>query len=162
MNENPKFIQTYTLKPTPIPEGFVLLQDTREQEPLFKRIPKDLTICSATLKDGDYSIKGFKDKICFERKKYDLWPYCSSEREKTVAKMKRFAKMEFVGLIIELKEGDIYQHQQYSRVHPEVIRAALVSFQVRYGVHVYMGTRENCARYMLDCLTKYYKIKKEV
>jgi len=140
----------------------VLVQDTREQRPLFARIPKGLTVCSTTLTRGDYSVKGFEDKICFERKSMDLWPYCSSEREKTVKKMLQFKSMEFVGLIIELKEHEIYQFQQYSRVHPEVIRGALISFAVRYGVHIYMGSRENCARYLLDHAVKFYNIKKEV
>jgi ERCC4-type nuclease len=160
--ENSNYLKPYSLKPTPIPDGFVLVQDTREQRPLFARIPKGLTVCSTTLTRGDYSVKGFEDKICFERKSMDLWPYCSSEREKTVKKMLQFKSMEFVGLIIELKEHEIYQFQQYSRVHPEVIRGALISFAVRYGVHIYMGSRENCARYLLDHAVKFYNIKKEV
>jgi ERCC4-type nuclease len=159
---NNNYLKPYSLKPIPIPDGFILCQDTREQRPLFARIPKGLTICSTTLTRGDYSVKGFEDKICFERKSMDLWPYCSSEREKTVKKMSQFKSMEFVGLVIELKEHEIYQFQQHSRVHPEVIRGALISFAVRYGVHIYMGSRENCARYLLDHAVKFYNIKKEV
>ena len=49
-------LETYTLKPTVIPENFVLLQDTREQRALFNRIPKGLTIQSCTLSNGDYRI----------------------------------------------------------------------------------------------------------
>ena len=97
--ENSNYLKPYSLKPTLIPDGFVLVQDTREQRPLFARIPKGLTVSSATLKFGDYSVKGFEDKICFERKSMDLWGYCSSEREKTVKKMLQFKSMEFVGLI---------------------------------------------------------------
>jgi len=159
---NPNYLKPYTLKPTEIPEGFILVQDTREQRPLFSRIPKGLTVLSATLKDGDYSVKGFESQICFERKVFDLFPYCSSERDKTVAKMKRFRSMEFVGLILEMKESEIYQFQVYTKVHPEVIRAALLSFQVRYGVHIYMGSRENCSRWLLDCAVKFWKIKHEI
>lgn len=159
---NPKFTTSYTLKPTPIPPGFTLVVDTREQRPLFTRVPKGLTIRSSTLHDGDYSIAGFEDKICFERKAHDIFPYCSSEHDKTKAKMERFKSFEFVGLIIELKEHEILQFQERTKVHPEVVRAALTSFEVRYGVHVYYGTRDNCARWMLDRAVKYYNVKHEV
>ena len=152
----------YTLKPTIIPDNFTLLQDTREQRPLFARIPKGLTIQAKTLHHGDYSVKGFENQICFERKSNDLFAYCSSEREKTVKKMKAFKSFEFVGLIIELRESEIYQFQQHTKVHPEVIRGALLSFQIRYGVHIYYGSRENCARWLLDCAVKFYNVKHEV
>jgi ERCC4-type nuclease len=162
IDKNSNYLKHYTIKPTPIPEGFVLVQDTREQRPLFARIPKGLTVASNTLTDGDYSVKGFEDLICFERKSMDLFPYCSSEREKTVKKMTRFKSMEFVGLIVEMKESELFQFQQHSAVHPEVVRAALISFEVRYGVHIYYGSRENCARWLLDRAVKFYNIKKTV
>jgi ERCC4-type nuclease len=161
-SESPKFLKPYVLKPTVIPDGLILLQDTREQRPLFSRIPKGLTVCSTTLHDGDYSIKGFESQICFERKSSDLWAYCSSEREKTIAKMERFKSFEFVGLIIEGRESDIYQFQQHTKVHPECIRGALTSFQIRYGVHVYIGSRDNCARWLLDCCVKFWNVKHQV
>ena len=61
--------KAYTLKPTIIPPEMIVIVDTREQRPLFNtaRIPKGLTLTSGTLADGDYSIRGFEDKICFER-----------------------------------------------------------------------------------------------
>ncbi len=160
--DNSTHLKPYILKPTVIPDGFCLITDTREQRPLFSRIPKDLTIRSATLSNGDYSVHGFESQIVFERKSHDLWPYCSSEREKTKEKMERFKDYEFVGLIIELKESEIYQFQQFTKVHPECIRGALISFQVRYGVHCYYGSRENCSRWLIDCAVKFWNIKHEV
>lgn len=156
-----KFSQPYKLKPTVFPEGFILLQDTREVLPLFSRIPKGLTIASTNLRYGDYSIRGFESLICFERKAHDLYSYCSTEQVKTKVKMERFKKMEFVGLIIEGRESDIYQFQQHTKVHPECIRGALTSFQIRYNVHVYIGSRENCARWLLDCAVKFWNVKHE-
>jgi DNA excision repair protein ERCC-4 len=158
-----KALEAYKLVGFKFPEGFVLTVDPREQRPLFTRFPPGLMIKSATLKDGDYSVAGFEDKICFERKGIsDLFPFCSTEREKTVKKMKRFKSMEFVGLIIEAKESEVLQYQQFTQVHPEVVRGAITSFQVRYGVHVFYGDRDTNARRMLDIMIKYYSIKKEV
>ena len=138
------------------------LQDTREQRPLFARVPKGLTICSTTLHDGDYSIRGFTDKICFERKAIDIFTYCTSEQEKTKRKMERFKFFQFVGLIIEMKESELFQFQVHTKVHPESIRGALTSFEVRYGVHIYYGNRENCARWMLDRMVKFWNVAHEV
>jgi len=76
--------------------------------------------------------------------------------------MQQFKRMDFVGLIIEGRESDLYQFQTFTKVHPEVIRGALTSFQVRYGVHVYIGNRENCIRVLLDWSVKYYNVMKEV
>lgn len=159
--------ELYTLKPTLIPDGFILLQDTREQKALFTRIPKGLTIQSKTLQDGDYSILGLSHLFAIERKFMgDLYPYCSTEREKTVEKMKRFRKISeaggWVGLCIEEKESNIYQHQLFTRIHPEVIRGAIISFSVRYHVHVYFaGNRENAARWILDHAVRFWNIQHE-
>ena len=89
-----KAAETYKLVGFKFPQDFVMVVDPREQRPLFTRFPSGLVIKSATLKDGDYSIMGFENKIAFERKGIsDLFPYCSTEREKTIKKMQRFKTM---------------------------------------------------------------------
>lgn len=166
--QNKNYGKEYVLKPTVIPEGFVLLQDTREQRPLFTRIPKGLTIQSTTLHDGDYSIKGFEHLFAIERKFIgDLFPYCSSERDKTVAKMKRFRSMVdaggWVGLCIEEKESTVYQHQSFTQVSPETVRGAIISFAIRYHVTCYFaGNRDNASRWILDHACRFYKMVHEV
>jgi ERCC4-type nuclease len=161
-SENPKFLKPYILKPTPIPDGFVLVQDTAEQRPLFARIPSGLTIMAKSLDNGDYSIKGFEDVFAIERKANDLFTYCTTDQKNTKEKMQRFLQYEFVGLAIEIREVDVYQYQQFSGAHPESVRGALISFQIRYGVHVYFGNRETCARWILDCAIKFWNVKHEV
>ena len=161
--QDDRFLKTYTLKPTVIPEGFVLCVDTREQRSLFQRVPKGLTICSTTLTDGDYSVQGMTDKICFERKAGDIFNYCTVEQEKTKEKMARFKTFEFVGLVIEAtRETELFQFQQFTKAHPEAIRGALISFEVKSNVHIYYGNRENCARWLLDRAIRFYRLKKEV
>jgi DNA excision repair protein ERCC-4 len=154
----------YKLKSIDFPEGFVLLQDTREQRPLFTRLPSGLVVKSCTLHDGDYSIMGFESSFAIERKQIsDFCGYCGSEHDRTAAKMKRFRDFEFVGLVIEAKEKELLQFQQFSKVHPEVLRSALVSFEVRYGVHVHYSTdRNDISRWMLDRCVKYWKMKHEI
>ena len=167
-SDQAKFREPYILKPTVIPENFILLQDTREQRALFNRIPRGLTIQSSTLRNGDYSVKSFDHLFAIERKFIgDLYPYCCTEREKTVAKMQRFRQMVdmggWVGLCIEDKESNVYQHQTFTKVNPEVVRGAIISFAIRYHVQVYFaGNRDNAARWILDHAVRFWNIMHEV
>ena len=156
-------LKPYEPKSLVFPDGFVLLQDTREQRPLFTRLPKGLVVQSVTLKDGDYSVKGFQNSIVFERKGIsDIYPYCSTEREKTIEKMKRLSRMDFAALVIEARESEVFQHQTFTRVHPATVAGAIISFRVRYGVHIFFGNRDSCARYILEHALRYYNIAHEV
>jgi len=154
----------YKLKGFTFPKGFKLLVDTREQRPLFTRLPSGLVMVSKKLDNGDYSICGFESSFAIERKQIsDFCGYVGKEREKTVEKMERFKDMEWVGLVIEARESELLRHQEFSQVHPESIRQALVSFEVRYGIHIFHSNkREDLARYILDRAIKFYQIKHEV
>jgi len=158
--------QINPLKPYRFPKGFILVQDTREQRPLFT---DDSTPCvTSTLHDGDYSIQGLESRIVFERKQIsDLYSYCGKERDKTIAKMNRFKYIVenngFIALIIESTEEDVLFGNQFSKVTPEMVRQALVSFQIRYGIHVYFSNdRDYLRRYILDHAIKFYKVLREV
>lgn len=164
MNLQKHLIKRDQLKPFKIPPGFTLIIDTREQLPLFKRPPKNLNILKKSLKDGDYSIEGYEDLFCIERKRIsDFYSYIGSERKKTQRKMNRFAKMDWVGLVIEASEADILSGYIMSKVPPEVARQTLVAFELRYGVHVYYNpSRHDCARWILDRAIKFYNIMQEL
>lgn len=157
----------HDLKPTLIPDGFVLIQDTREQRGLFDTYP-GLTIINKALKDGDYSIKGFEDAIAIERKQMsDFYGYIGKERDKTKLKLDRFrdivSRGGFCALVVEADEKDILAGNPMSRVSPEVARGFLVSLNTRYGIHGYYSRdREAIKRWMLDRMVKFYNIKREV
>ena len=69
----------------------------------------------------------------------------------------------FVGLVIEALEADILSGYIMSRVSPETARQALISFEVRYGLHLYYSrSRRDIARWVLDRAIKFYKIQREV
>ncbi len=158
----------HDLKPFRIPKGLVLIQDTREQKPLFDSPHEGLEVVTATLIHGDYAIRGFGDKFVIERKQIsDFYSYIGKERERTTKKMERFREIVsshgFVGLVIEATEADILTGFIMSRVSPETARQALVSFEVRYGVHIYYSrSRNDIARWILDRAIKFYRIQREV
>ena len=155
----------YTPKPFIFPENMICVVDSREQKSIFgSRPPKGLHIVTDTLHDGDYSIRGLEHLFCIERKGIsDLISYCTTEVKRTKVKMQRFREMEWVGLIIEAKESEIYSPYYFSKVSPEAIRQSIVSFEIRFGVHVYInGDREMLMRWMLDRMVKFHKMIHEV
>ena len=170
MKLKPTALYTDELKPARIPEGFILLQDTREQKPLYSSgsTPEGLEVITTTLPCGDYSIKGFEDRFSVERKQMgDFYSYIGKEHDRTGKKMEQFREMVsrggWVGLVVEATEADILTGYLMSRVSPETARQALVSFEVRYGVHVYYSrSRRDIARWVLDRAIKFYRIQREV
>lgn len=153
------------LKPFKVPKGFVLCLDTREQLPLFTDPIPGLTIQRKTLHFGDYSIKGFEDRIGFERKQMsDLYSYVGKERKRTVRKLEQLRELDFAALIVEASFEDLKIPYSYSsRITPEMIRQFMVSVNVRYGIHVFCD-RDRMALevWLLDRAIKYYKIQREI
>jgi ERCC4-type nuclease len=156
------------LKPARIPDGFMLVQDTREQKPLFAEAPEGLDVITDTLPYGDYSIRGFEERFCVERKQMsDFYSYIGKERTRTTRKMEQFREIVgsggWAGLVVEASEADLLTGFIMSRVSPETARQALVSFEVRYGVHVYYSrSRRDIRRWVLDRSIKFYRIQREV
>lgn len=156
--------QTYLLKPTIIPEGFILKVDTREQDPLFNPIPKGLCVVRDKVEVGDYSIKGMEQYVCAERKKMsDFYSFIGSERSRTVEKLKKMKEMYFACLIIEEEEDDIYYPMIPTKVSPEVARAFLVFARVDCNVHVITSSdRGYNERFLLDHFVRAYKKLREI
>jgi ERCC4-type nuclease len=157
----------HKLKPITFPDGFIMVIDTREQEPLFRRPPKGLVTVRQTLHNGDYSIKGFEDVFAVERKKIsDLYSYLGKESKRTIEKLKRLREFEWAALVVEADEATVLQTSPdaaiFGKMHPEAIRARLVSIEVRYGLHVYYNkSKRSVERWVLDRATKFYRIKRE-
>jgi DNA excision repair protein ERCC-4 len=155
----------YELPPYAFPAGFKIIQDTREQLPLFtaSTTPPGLTVITTTVKDGDYTIKGFESSFAIERKQIsDFFSYIGKERTRTTEKMKRFKQFKWVGLVIEESESKLLSGHFFSTLSPEVVRQSIVSFEVRSGVHVfYSENRADIQRWILDRAIKFYKLMRE-
>jgi ERCC4-type nuclease len=159
-----KELQSHTMKPIVYPEGFIVIVDTREQHPLFTPPPKGLTMVRNTLLDGDYSIVGMEPHVFIERKGIsDLYTYCSSERKKTQEKLGRASGRKMKLLAIEASESDILSPQMFTKVSCETVRQALVSIELRFGVHVYYNrNRREVERWLMDRMIKFYKNEREI
>jgi ERCC4-type nuclease len=167
MKLKPIYIQSGNLKPVKVPDGFGLVVDSREQKPLFGETTDGLEVITDTLHHGDYSIRGFENMFTIERKKIsDFYSYIGRERDRTIRKMGQFREIVssggFAGLVIEASECNLLSGYIMSRVSPETARQALVSFEIRYGVHIYYSkSRKDIARWILDRAIKFYRVMRE-
>jgi len=159
-----QLIKKYDLKPFKIPDDMVVIVDTREQQPLFDHPVEGLTILNRKLDNGDYSIQGFEDRFCIERKKIsDFYGYIGKERKKTVKKLERMLQYDFAGLVIEASEADILSGYVMSKVPPECARQSIVAFEIRYGLHVYYSrSRQDISRWCLDRMIKFWRVAHEL
>ena len=162
---NPKIFTDSWKRKIPIfPQDFIVVCDTREQLPFFKsKTPKGLTIVRDTLKNGDYSVRGFEDAICIERKKMsDLMSYIGSDRKNTIAKLLRLGTYEFKALVVEEDWDNLFLPKMFSQVTSESVRGFLKSLNVRFDVHFFCHpNREEVEWYILDRLLYFFEKKRE-
>ena len=111
-----------------------ILIDTREQTPLpFAHFPTE----RATLATGDYSVKGFENDFCVERKSItDLVQSATFERERFERELVRMRGYSFRRLLIVGTLADIEAHRYRSQANPKAIIASLTAFEVRYSLPV--------------------------
>jgi ERCC4-type nuclease len=135
-----------------IPNGFVLIQDTREQKPVFKN---DDTVIDQCLKTGDYSVLGFEDQVTIERKSVsDL--YGSIKRKHFEARIRKMKEMSWAGLMIEGSEDKVMRGIDYGETKPKQVYGALTSYEIQ-GIHIYFAQRQRDARFwILSRLIKFY------
>jgi DNA excision repair protein ERCC-4 len=162
-SRNPHYNEPVTFEHT-FPDDFILLVDTREQDPLFKKPPKDLLVKRTTLPAGDYSVDGWECSITIERKSIpDLFGSLGTGRERFQHELERLCSFEWKALVIEGQEDDVLRWQEFSQMHPNSIRWSLVAIQHKYcpGMHIYYGSRHNIERYILDNLVYFQRRKRE-
>jgi len=146
-----------------IPDGFILIVDSREQRPLFDfSLP---WVVRGTLKTGDYSIKGFEENISIERKGNltDFFSSITHGRDRFRRELERMAKMEWRGLLIEDAEIEMFKPHMHCNVHPNVIYHTVSSIEIRYGINIYYAKcKKEAQNWVLSRLTKFYRIKRGI
>lgn len=141
--------KTKTLKP----EDMIVIIDRREQLPYdlhpFKMIP-------GTLKSGDYSIRGFEDKVSVERKTLADWISSISQgRDRFEREIERLLSFESKMILVEGSANDIWFHKYRSKMNPKSVMGTIASFAAK-GIPVMLaGDREiaqdMCKRFLFLC-----------
>jgi len=118
---------------------FTIAFDTREQLPFsFQNIRMDrkrafVLTQKRTLLTGDYSIVGYEDRICVERKSLeDLYRTLGKDRERFMRELERMQTMECSAVVIEASWKQIANPTEddplfHSLVHPNSIVGTIVA-----------------------------------
>jgi len=139
------------------PDDILAVIDTREQLPL--ELP--LRTITDTLPTGDYSVSGFEDLICVERKSLpDLIGCMTSGRIRFEKELQRMRAYEARCVVVEASWQQLRKGEYRSRITPDAATHSIVSWLSSYAVpFLYVGNRESAAdavAYFLFTSTKKY------
>jgi ERCC4-type nuclease len=134
--------------------GFTIVIDSREQRPYRFR---DAVV--KALESGDYSIVGLEDRIAVERKsKEDAYSSLGKGRGRFERELERLSRFDYAALVIESDFADFLQSPPFTRMSPKAAMNSLVSWSVKYGIHVFFASDRRHARALVyRVLEKYWK-----
>lgn len=145
---------------------FKIIVDSREKNPyLFTNIKPKPKIIQKYLKTGDYSVLGFEDSgITIERKGgglSDLFLSVGNNRKRFKKEFIRMQKFQYAALVIEANLGDIFLNPpEYSSMNKKSVFRTLLSWSIRYGVHVWACPDRAFAERLTHILLKrWYELK---
>ena len=128
-------------------QPFTIIIDVQEKTPFLfqdeRLIGQKVLTKRAHLTTGDYSIEGFEDKICIERKSLpDLFGSCGGKKGERRRRFKnefeRMSALEYAALVIEADWDTIYKRPPArSRMSPKQILRTINAWHMRYNVHVW-------------------------
>jgi DNA excision repair protein ERCC-4 len=135
--------------------------DTREQRPFtFESVsPRPETLIS-TLKTGDYSILGYEDRICIERKSLaDLFGSCGKGRARFENEIVRMAEFEYAAIVAECDWQSILRcPPRRSQLLPKTILASVIAWEQRFGIHFWAcPNRAFAEKLTYRILERYYR-----
>lgn len=113
------------------PEDITILVDTREQTP-FDMTEFGFRSEPATLKTGDYTIKGLEDRITVERKSLpDLLGCIGKGRKRFEKELVRMLDFNSRAVVVSASESEIEAgNYQYSRLTPKQVIGSYTGWMV--------------------------------
>ena len=112
------------------------LIDTREQQP-YEFDLETVEVKRQALVAGDYSIDGFEDQVCIERK--SLQDYVQSvikQRDRFLREVKKLTEMPHCCIVVECDLSDVMGKRYRSGVHPNSVLGATLSLMIDHKVPV--------------------------
>ncbi len=147
-----------------VPKPIVVV-DTREQEGFaytFERFPKWFAgVERATLRAGDYSIKGMEERLAIERKSLpDLVNSVIGDRTRFLAKCKSLATRKRKAIIVEASLAQVKSSYPESMAHPNAVVGTLTALQERWGIQVvWCDTAALAEETAAHILSKHYTLQ---
>lgn len=134
------------------PESLIAIIDTRERKPLDLG---DLPVEFAELRTGDYTLKGYENRLAIEWKGfYDLLICCDNDRTRFENQIHRLLSFPIRALVVEAHWDDFHtKNWRYGDiVSQEQVREMLLRIQAS-GLPVIMaGTHERAGQMVAEYL----------
>jgi len=145
-------------------QDFVIIIDSREQRPYtFRSIGPDFPQTKTSgLKTGDYSLIGFENEICIERKTLaDLFGSMGSGRKRFEKEIMRMSKMSYAGLVLESPLTNIFINPPpRSKMNPRAVFRSLISWSIKYNIAVWPAWNREAGEKITYLLLKNFFIGK--
>ena len=128
--------------------ALTIIEDTREQAPLdFSAFPF-VEVERATLRSGDYSVKGWESRFAVERKSLaDLVGTITHGHERFERELERLASFQYAAVVVEAPEMDLRTGRYRSQLLPRAAVGMITAFEVRYRIPFHFcGTRAMAAQ----------------
>ena len=140
-----------------------IIEDTREQTPLDFTGHRGVESVRSGLKTGDYSVQGYEDKICFERKSVpDLVGTLIGGHERFLREMDRMKDYEEKYILVEhsASKAYLYCERHGWEYKFDTIIQSLLAYAYHYRVRVkFCKNREDMAEYIVKKSREYVKRK---
>jgi len=154
---------------------FTVAVDTREQLPFsFQDIRIDrkkafVLTQKHLLKTGDYSIVGYTDRICVERKSLeDLYQTLGNGRERFIRELERMQEMEYSAVVVEASLGQVKDPTKdnplwFSQMNPDSVLGSIIKFAGQFykTQWKFAGNRANAEKVTFKLLLQYYHAVKD-
>lgn len=139
------------------PEAIATLNviiDTREQQPWL--FGDGVSVTSAALKTGDYSVAGLEGRICIERKSIvDLVTSLASGRARFEKEVRRMSRMDQSCVIVDGSIDELFETLLSFQGNADSIIGSINALHLYTGVPVFFyGSRVHAATFALNWLTQ--------
>jgi ERCC4-type nuclease len=142
-----------------------IIEDSREQSPLSFDGFRDVEVIRRGLKTGDYSLQGYEDRICFERKAIgDAVSTLINGHTRFLKEMERMRDFEVNYILIEHSPSVLYnycaRHGWQNKF--DVVIQSLLAYAYHYHCRVrFCKDREDMAKYIVTKAREFLKEKGE-
>jgi ERCC4-type nuclease len=137
---------------------YTVIKDTREQEGwLFTETDNCLGTVVKTVHTGDYTLEGYEDKLCIERKATPDEICNNILLPRFYKELERMTSFKYRYMVFEFSLFDLLRFPQGSRIpfdkRPKILTGnfllmKLIEIEIKYGVHIiYAGNAYNAQRY---------------
>ena len=137
---------------------FDIVVDSREQLPFWPNLERK------GLKTGDYSIKGYENRIAIERKSLaDLAGTLGKGHARFRKELERAKNLDYFAVVVEGSRTALERKEWYQsfrcKMHGYVLAKIVDTLDVKYGVHfIFCNGREEAKRVILGKFRAFLKM----